>query len=144
MEGEINTLRATVTEQMTQVTALKVRRGCDGGRCAQTVSKAGAHCSVLCTSFNAWRPTPLFTNLEPVVCLASESHDLQPRHCVALQEDLAARKADASHFKQVTTDQKGQIEHLKRSLDSANSQLRETSQQLNQVHAQCIYLVELA
>ena len=52
--------------------------------------------------------------------------------CLCLQEELASRKADVGHLKQLSTDQKGQIEHLKRTLDNTSSQLRETQQQLNQ------------
>ncbi len=50
-----------------------------------------------------------------------------------MQEELAARKADTSHLKQLTTDQKGQIEHLKRTLDNTSAQLREAQQHASQL-----------
>lgn len=41
-----------------------------------------------------------------------------------MQEELASRKADVGHLRNLTQDQKGQIEHLQRTLDATSNQVR--------------------
>jgi len=51
----------------------------------------------------------------------------------ALQEELAGKRADASHFAKLATDQKDQLVGLKQSLDATSHQLHTAQSNLSQV-----------
>lgn len=127
MEGELSSMRSTVSEQMQQITTCKVcgrwhwhwrwRRAPAGA--ARTLGCADARQACTSTRHTAW---PQGAGRAGGACA---------------QEELAGKRADCAHLTKITNEQKEQLEQLKSALDATSEQLhiaQSSESQVGSVH----------